>query len=201
MSKAKSIDDTNALNKPSQGYIAPVKPKPPTGEQISAPNYRKLGETQAKATASTLSSQAQYGQPAKETQRTPNGKVPMKVSNRPALVATNPATSAPTIQKPLALPKRPKISVSKAVSKTVGTPQGKKFQNKFDKPLTEREIAQLKLAQVQNKDQGSELLKKLLVQSQVLAKQLAPASSVTATAVVKPSPDTQRVLLKHQGKR
>jgi hypothetical protein len=116
--------------------------------------------------------------------KTPKGKIPQKVSNRPNLAKTNTTIAeAPKIDKKLALPKQPKKAVPKDSSTVVGKPMTKKFINKFDKPLTEREIAQLKLAQLQGKDQGPDLLKKLLVQSQQLAKQLAPSAVAQATAV------------------
>jgi hypothetical protein len=188
MTKAKSIDETNAINKPSKGYIAPVQPKVNQVERTSAPNYRKLTQTPMRARIDTLSNQVQYGQPAKEIIRTPKNKVPMKVSNRPTLAAEKVALSSTTTQKSLQLPKRPKRAVSEAASKTIGKPQAKKFKNRFDNPLTPRELEQLRLAQLKGKDQvvTNELLNKLLGQSQALAKQLAASTQPATQSKVSP---------------
>jgi hypothetical protein len=190
MTKVKSIDETNAINKPSKGYIAPVQPKVNQGERTSAPNYRKLTQTPMRARIDTLSNQVQYGQPAKEIIRTPKNKVPLKVSNRPTLATNKAAVSSTATQKSLQLPKRPKKAVSEAASKTNGKPQAKKFKNK---PLTVRELEQLRLAQLQGKDKviTNELLSKLLGQSQALAKQLT--TSIQPTTKVKVSPKASPV--------
>ncbi len=170
------IEDTNALNKPVTDYKQPIKVARGYGDRDSAPNYKKLSQTPARSATEKISGQVQYGQPAFDSKKTPKGKVPEKVSNRPTLKAST-AIAQPKAEtpKPLQTSTKKKSRIAKE-SKTIGKTPTKKFRNLFDNPLSQREIEQLKLAHLQGKDhkQTQELLNRLLVQSQQLAQALQP---------------------------
>jgi hypothetical protein len=170
MTKTKSIDDTNALNKATKRYIPMVKPTQGAGDRTSAPNYRALTKNPTRTRADTLASQVQYGQPASERETKKQTAIPSKVSNRIPLEREKGTAALPAInlQQPLQLTVKKKEKVQ-ATSATKSKLQPKEFKNRFDKPLTDRELAQLRLAQLQGKEQGPTLLGKLLAQTQALA--------------------------------
>lgn len=201
MSKARSIDETNALNKPVKGYRTPVKPKVDRVERTVAANYRKLSLTPSRIAGDVISSQAQFGQPPKDLKRSKT-VIPQRVSNQPKLQAesTSKAPASTQINALKASPTRPKKVVTPTESSArmptrpsqiAGNPVTKTFHNKFDNPLTKRELDQLRLAQLQGKDQKitQDLLKRLLNQSQSLAQQLAPQKP---TAIRRAYPPSQK---------
>ena len=170
-----SIHDTNALNKPTKGYKQPVKEKRGKSERTSVPNYRTLSQTPAQLQKKTLSGQVQFGQPPTDPKRTAPKTIPPRVSNRIALPSETKTLAIPKAipAEPLHLPDTTKKPIGKQYA-TASKPIPKQFRNRFDNPLTERELNQLKLTQLKGKGQREtkELLEKLLKGSQHLAQQL-----------------------------
>jgi hypothetical protein len=171
-----SIRDTNAINKPVKGYRQPAKEKYGKPERASAPNYRTLSQTPAQIQKNTISGQVQFGQPPTDPKRTAPKTVPPRVSNRIS-IAKQPKVSAspqqPSPTKPLQLPDTTKKFIGKSYE-TTAKPMAKKFRNLFDHPLTERELNQLKLAQLKGKShkETKELLEKLVGQSKQLVQKI-----------------------------
>ena len=176
------MKDTNSLNKPVKSYKPVVTTPKGKVESDSAPNYRTLSMTPKRNVEKVIAGQAQYGQPTKEKPSTrPNKGPPPKVSNRPALSRKKGHTEPiPHKLEPLALPKYkptsskvPKSSTSSASTR----PQEKTpLKNRFDFPLTQRELNQIRLSQMKGSEQTKtqELLNRLLAQSNKLAQQLTP---------------------------
>ena len=170
-----SIHDTNALNKPTKGYRQPVKEKYGKSERTYVPNYRILSQTPSQLQKNTISGQVQFGQPPSDPKRAVPTKIPPRVSNRIALLTEAKTTAIPKGMptEPLHLPDTTKASIGKQYA-TASKILPKQFRNRFDYPLTERELNQLKLGQLKGKSQKEtkELLEKLLKGSQYLAQQL-----------------------------
>jgi hypothetical protein len=201
MSTLKSIDQTNELNTPVKGYIAPAKVKSKQGDRTSAPNYRKLSQTPTRMRHDTISGQVHFGQPPKDTKRTANKNFPPpRVSNRPTLSREKGHREPMTPQnKPLrvAKPRAANTTTNRQSSQaTSSTQPTRPFRNRFDHPLTERELNQLRLGNLKGKNQKitQELLNKLLTQSKQLAEKLENRQSAIKQESVSP----QKVLVKSE---
>jgi hypothetical protein len=172
----KSIHETNALNTPVKQYKPIAKSPESKGEQASAPNYRKLSQTPSRATSEEISGRVQFGQPPTDERRQTPNTVPPRVSNRPALSRAK-GTKEPIVphHSPLkpSKPRQPTSSNAQPVSST--DTQDSKFRNRFDHPLTERELNQLRLAKLQGTNQKhiQGLIQQLSGQSKQLAQQLS----------------------------
>ena len=171
----KSIDQTNALNTPVKQYKQMAKTPPPKGDRTSAPNYRNLSRTPNQAAKERISERMQFGQPPKDQPHVPKDAVPQRVSNRLALSRAK-GTKEPIIAKkpPLKEP-APQKRIPTKGQPVSSRPLEQPFRNRFDHPLTERELNQLRLTRLKGTDQKHthELLQKLSGQSKQLAQQLS----------------------------
>ncbi len=102
----------------------------------------------------------------------PTQKVSSRATFKASVAIAQPQADVPKSLEILA--KRKSDNPAPAI--TIGKAPTQKFRNHFDNPLTQRELEQLKLAQLQGKDQKQtqELLNRLLEQSQLLAQALQP---------------------------
>ena len=198
--KATSV---NAIVKPVHEYVQPVEPGPRRSIIVQAiPIYGQLFATPSSATATRLKEQSRFGTPTNESFSEPQSTVPMKRSDTTSLkrpIGSNAPRASEQIPKPLSTSTRkqrqlPQVNVSRPSNRRQ-TPSP--LRNRFDYPLTKREIEQLKLKLVKGeRDQEThELLKKLLTQSeQVGVKVLQQLQNIALkpTATI-PSPIAQKI--------
>jgi hypothetical protein len=152
-------------------------------------NKKSIQPKLSKRTAErTIAGQAQYGQPAKEKSSGQTRKgPPPKVSNRPALSREKGHTEPISRKQATLKVEKQRTSRSQASSATVQQkPSSSPLKNRFDFPLTPREINQLRLGQLKGTGQQrtQELLNTLLAQSSKLAHQLKPKPVVAESPVV-----------------
>jgi hypothetical protein len=143
-----SLKDTNAINKPIKGYKPERTPAASRAESDSAPNYHNLSMTPKKNAERTIVGQAQYGKPAKDNSSGQTRKGPQpKVSNRPALSREKGHTEPISRKQATLKAEKQRASQSQASSATVQQkPSSFPLKNRFDFPLTLREINQLRFS-------------------------------------------------------
>lgn len=140
---------------------------------MSTPNYRQLNKTPMSERQEEIASVIQFGQPATDenqssSKRNANQtKFPSKTKEMHG--------DAPAVHlKPLSVEQRESNPLPKS-NTTVGTPIQRPFRNRFDHPLTARELHQLKLSQLKGGNQRNiqNLLALLLEQSKQISNHLA----------------------------
>jgi hypothetical protein len=197
---------SNALNKAEQKGKTHreerdvMRSKP---HHTSTPNYRQLSKTPRSERQEEIASVIQFGQPAKDenpssSKRNANQtKFPSKTKEM--------HRDAPAVNlKPLSMEQR-EFNPSPKSNTTVSSPMQRPFRNRFDHPLTARELHQLKLSQLKGGNQRSiqNLLAMLLEQSKQISNHLAetkqdvppPPSQVKSETKPPPPPQSRKDII------
>ena len=193
----------NAIIKPVHGYVQPVEPSPKRSIVVQAlPIYGQLFITPASATATRLKEQIRFGNPTVESFSEPHSIVPMKRSDAISLkqpIGSNASRTSERIRKPLStkLMKERHLPQAGVSGPSNMHQRPRPLRNRFDYPLTKREIEQLKLKLIKGErdKETHDLLKKLVSQSeQVGTKVLQQLQNIALkpTATI-PSPIAQKI--------
>jgi hypothetical protein len=192
-----SSKDSNALNKAEKEgkiYREERNVKRSEPHHMSTPNYRQLNKTPMSERQQGIASVIQFGQPAKDE----NQLSSKRNANQTKFPTKETHEEDPVFKlKPLSMEQRGPTNPLPKSNTTESTPMQKPFRNRFDHPLTARELHQLKLSQLKGGNQRNiqNLLAMLLEQSKQISNHLAetkqdaprpPSSQVKSET--KPSP-------------